>query len=208
MKRTIVISAVLLFSLSLVACFETIETIDDTSRNDMSITSTAANTTIDKMTTAQTTTTAESTTTEATTTTEKATTTAPTTISTTTKETTQTVPAGTTVATSAATEATTTEATTEETSKEYNLFLISKTNTVLPGEMATLEIQGKPNTEYIIKVYYSSGASSADGLEPKKSNASGYVTWTWKVGVRTKPGDYHIDVIGGGETLKIDFTVG
>ncbi len=112
-----------------------------------------------------------------------------------------------TTAATAETAATTTKATANETSKEENLFLVSKTNTVAPGEIVTLKIQGKPNAEYRIKVYYSSGASSAEGLEPKKSDGNGYVAWTWKVGTKTKPGDYHIEVSDGEETLKIDFTV-
>lgn len=163
------------------------------------VTTTTTTTTTTKESTQQSTTTTKETTAKETTKT-KATTTI--TKETTSKETTKTT-------TKATTETTvpTTKATTKETSKEDNIFLISKTNNVSPGEYVTLEIQGKPNTKYSIKVHYSSGASSAKGLEPKMSNENGYVSWTWKVGTRTKPGDYHIDVFGGGESLWIEFTV-
>ena len=73
--------------------------------------------------------------------------------------------------------------------------------------MATLTIKGKPNTEYDIKVYYSTKQSDAKGLENKVSTSDGTVTWTWKVGSGTKPGTRSITVEGGGEKDKIDFIV-
>jgi hypothetical protein len=39
------------------------------------------------------------------------------------------------------------------------------------------------------------------------SSNDGTVFWTWKVGNRTNPGTYDIVVSGGGEELKIQFTV-
>ena len=73
--------------------------------------------------------------------------------------------------------------------------------------MVSVGINGKPNTEYDINVYYSSGVSSAQGLENKTSDENGYVSWSWKVGTNTKPGDYYLDIIDGGETLTIYFTI-
>ena len=84
---------------------------------------------------------------------------------------------------------------------------ISYPETVSRNELATVEFQGKPNTEYTITVYYKSGASTAEGLEPKISDASGYVSWTWKVGGRTSPGTFRIVVAGGGESKTVYFTV-
>lgn len=81
------------------------------------------------------------------------------------------------------------------------------TNVVDAGSNATVTIQGAPNTEYSISVYYSSGESHAEGLESKTSDENGYVTWEWEVGTKTIPGTYNISVTGGGTTKKVDFTV-
>jgi hypothetical protein len=75
------------------------------------------------------------------------------------------------------------------------------------NENATVSIVGIPNTQYSIAVYYSSGKSTAAGLEPKTSDASGNVSWTWKIGGKTNPGTYRATITGGGETKEIAFTV-
>lgn len=67
---------------------------------------------------------------------------------------------------------------------------------VKAGEYATATIKGTPNVEYKINVYYSSGASKAKGLEPKKADSDGNISWTWQVGSKTKAGKYKIVVIG------------
>ena len=72
---------------------------------------------------------------------------------------------------------------------------------------ATVRIKGKPNTEYKISVFYSSAASTAKGLEAKISDGGGMVSWTWKVGARTKEGDFKIVISGGGETFTTYFRV-
>lgn len=86
------------------------------------------------------------------------------------------------------------------------LYLVRVTSPVARNETATLSAVGKPYTEYDIDVYYSSGASTADGLENKTSDESGNVSWSWKVGGRTKSGDHKIVVVGGGERLETSFT--
>lgn len=87
------------------------------------------------------------------------------------------------------------------------LDILSVTSPVEGGQNATLSAKGKPNTEYDIKVVYSSGESSAKDLENKNSDANGNVSWTWKVGAKTNPGTYTITVKGGGETDTIKITV-
>lgn len=72
---------------------------------------------------------------------------------------------------------------------------------------ATVRIKGKPDTEYKISVFYSSAASTAKGLEAKLSDGGGMVSWTWKVGARTKEGDFKIVISGGGETFTTYFRV-
>ncbi len=69
-----------------------------------------------------------------------------------------------------------------------------------------MKIKGTPNTEYSNKVYYPSGASSAAGLENKISDKDGFVSWSWKVGGKTKAGEHNIEISGGGQTLETVFT--
>lgn len=86
--------------------------------------------------------------------------------------------------------------------------LVSMTNPLKRNEDAELTIKGIPNTEYFIYVYYSSGKSTAAGLESKTSDNEGYVTWTWHVGGRTKLGDNkRVEVSGGGQKLSTTFSV-
>ncbi len=88
--------------------------------------------------------------------------------------------------------------------KKLKLVDVTK-NTVKVNETATLTINGKPNTPYTISVFYTSGASEAKGLEKKTSDASGNVTWTWKVGANTNPGKHRIVINGGGERIETSF---
>lgn len=83
--------------------------------------------------------------------------------------------------------------------------LISVTSPVARNEMATLTIKGKPNTEYRMAVEYSSGWSTANGLGDKLSDADGYVTWTWKVGGRTKAGEHPIKITCDDAILETSF---
>lgn len=102
---------------------------------------------------------------------------------------------------------TTAETTTQETqTSSEKLKVLYVTSPVGRNEKASLTIQGKPNTEYSISVFYSTAASTADGLENKVSDSNGKVTWTWKVGGRTKAGSHDITISGGGETVRTSFT--
>ena len=58
------------------------------------------------------------------------------------------------------------------------------------GKIGEIKIKGKPNKEYSIKVYFSSGISKAKGLESKFSDEYGYVTWNFKISSNTKKGNY------------------
>ena len=92
-------------------------------------------------------------------------------------------------------------------SYELDVQMISKTSPIKAGSTATVEIQGEPNTEYAIVVEYSSGPSSASGLEPKLSDESGYVSWSWRVSGSVKPGNYVITVSSGNKAFKTDLIV-
>jgi len=92
-----------------------------------------------------------------------------------------------------------------ETTANGSIQLLEKSDKVKNGSEATLKIKGKSNTEYSIKVIYSSGASKAKGLENKVSDENGCVSWTWKVGAKTTEGEHEITVSGGGESIKTTF---
>lgn len=101
-----------------------------------------------------------------------------------------------------------TEAETEEpTETATPIVITSYPNTIDAGSTASVSIQGAPNTEYSIHVVYDSGESNAEGLEPKTSDANGYASWEWKVGVNTAKGEHTITVDGGGSSETVKFVV-
>ena len=105
-----------------------------------------------------------------------------------------------------ATEPTTVPAT-EPAEQGTKITVENLTTPIDAGKEATLTIKGKPNTEYRISVYYSSGASKADGLENKTTDSNGFLSWTWKVGAKTKSGTYRIVISGDNEKLTTYFKV-
>ena len=72
------------------------------------------------------------------------------------------------------------------------ISLVSLPEDVKKGETVTIEIKGKPKTEYDIDVMYKSGASTAKGLENKVSDDDGNVSWTFKVSNNVTIGNYKI----------------
>lgn len=87
------------------------------------------------------------------------------------------------------------------------IYLLEFTDSVTKGSNATVTIQGKPNTVYSIKVRYSSGYSTAKGLEEQTSDSDGICSWTWRVGASTKSGSYPITISDGTDTYELTFTV-
>jgi hypothetical protein len=61
------------------------------------------------------------------------------------------------------------------------------TETVSPGATASITAHTNAGASCGIGVLYDSGESTAKGLDPKKSNAKGDVTWKWLVGRKTNP---------------------
>lgn len=88
-----------------------------------------------------------------------------------------------------------------------DIILKKLTSPISKGKNATIEIQGKPNTNYHISVKYSTNTSTAKGLEDKVTDENGIVHWTWKVGTNTKPGTYNITISGDGITKQFAFVV-
>lgn len=87
------------------------------------------------------------------------------------------------------------------------LQIVSVTSPVSQGATASLTAKTSPGASCSITVYYKSGPSSAQGLEPKTAGADGQVSWSWKVGVRTTPGNWRIVVSCGGVSQETTFTV-
>lgn len=72
--------------------------------------------------------------------------------------------------------------------------LVSLTSPVRPGVDATIVVATAPNAACTITVIYKSGPSRAQGLVPEMADAQGRVAWTWRVGTRTTPGTWPINV--------------
>jgi hypothetical protein len=66
-----------------------------------------------------------------------------------------------------------------------------------------LRANTEPGAFCNITVYYKSGPSEAQGLDPKDADSSGNVSWTWKVGTRTTPGTWRVITASScGETVS------
>ncbi len=90
---------------------------------------------------------------------------------------------------------------------DNKIIILKSPGSVKKGSKATLEIKGRPNTEYSIKVKYSSGYSSAKGLENTTTDEYGKCSWTWRVGGSTKTGTYEIKISDGENTFSLTFDV-
>ncbi len=91
-----------------------------------------------------------------------------------------------------------------ETYKDAEILrVVSFTSVVCAGDDVTLTLSGVPNTRYDIYVYYSKNPATDADLEPKMSDGEGKITWTWRVPSSVKEGLREIDIVGGGEILKI-----
>lgn len=77
---------------------------------------------------------------------------------------------------------------------ELTLDFIFVSSPVKAGDYATVTVKTVPGAQCTITVWYPSGPSTASGLEPKTADASGRVTWSWRVGTRTTPGTHRIVV--------------
>lgn len=78
---------------------------------------------------------------------------------------------------------------------------------VLHGQIASVTITTKPGAKGTIEVIYKSGPSTAAGLEPKTADSSGKITWSWKVGSRTTPGNYDVNITVNGTSIHKTLTV-
>ena len=72
--------------------------------------------------------------------------------------------------------------------------IVSFTEEVKRGGMASLEIKGDPYAVYSIEVHLKSGFSTSSALKPKEADADGTVRWEWRIGSRTTPGRFMVTV--------------
>lgn len=85
--------------------------------------------------------------------------------------------------------------------------LIKVTSPVSRGDHATLVARVVPARGCQITVYYKSGPSVAQGLNPKRPH-HGRVSWTWMVGTNTTPGRWPIQVsCGNAGSFRTSFRV-
>lgn len=75
-----------------------------------------------------------------------------------------------------------------------NVTITSITSPIERGNEATVKVKTTADAKCAITVTYSSGKSKASGLERKKANSKGKVSWTWTVGSNTKTGKYPVDI--------------
>lgn len=82
----------------------------------------------------------------------------------------------------------------EATPKPLSVKVTKLTKSVNRNGTASITIKTSKGAECSITVQYASGASTAAGLDDKKANSEGLVTWQWKVGGRTTKGSWPIRV--------------
>lgn len=79
-----------------------------------------------------------------------------------------------------------------------------------PGGTASATVQTTPNAYCTIDYYTPIGThSTAQGLEPKNADPQGVVTWSWRIGANTTPGDGQVIVTcNGNQTIKSGIHIG
>jgi hypothetical protein len=80
--------------------------------------------------------------------------------------------------------------------------ILSITSPVSRGGRASLIANTTPYATCHLVVYYGSGPTRVAGSGDRQADADGDVSWSWRVGTRTSPGTWTIDVIcdPGGST--------
>jgi hypothetical protein len=98
-------------------------------------------------------------------------------------------------------------ATAAPTAKPVGVIFTSVRSPVSRNGTGLAAVSTAPNMSCTIVVTYKSGASTAQGLTAKTSDATGAVSWTWMVGGNTTVGTWPIDVNCGGARGHATFVV-
>lgn len=101
----------------------------------------------------------------------------------------------------------TAEAYSDSGEKESEITFLHAPTVIQRGDCAFVTVKARPDCLCDIAVHLSSGVSRAKGLEPKRSDENGMVSWTWTVGTQAKPGQYRITVTGGGQFADTFFVI-
>ncbi|TVY01497.1 hypothetical protein [Paenibacillus cremeus] len=94
-----------------------------------------------------------------------------------------------------------------ESKQEDSVKILSVSSPAPRNSTATLKAKVAPGATAHIVVHYKSGASTAAGLEPKKADSNGNVSWSWHVGGNTTLGSWRITVSSGNSSAETSFQV-
>ena len=75
------------------------------------------------------------------------------------------------------------------------ITIVERVLDVRPGQNARLRLKVEPTALCFIAVEYSTRISEASDLTPKRANDQGIVEWEWKVGSRTRPGEWPVTIV-------------
>ncbi len=100
------------------------------------------------------------------------------------------------------------EPTDEQEPEPLVVKIAKRTASLRRNQTASVTIKTSQGASCSIDVVYPSGSSTAKGLDPKKANSSGVVTWKWKVGGNTTRGTHSIYIWceKGDRTGSVDTT--
>src|SRR5205807_1781910 len=87
--------------------------------------------------------------------------------------------------------------------------VIITSDPVIQSRGGTVAVAGRalPKTACTIKVGYLSGNANVTGLEPKTSDASGKISWTWVIGKDVKSGTWPVTVTCNGLSSGTTVTI-
>ncbi|CAH1223922.1 hypothetical protein PAECIP111891_05584 [Paenibacillus allorhizoplanae] len=88
-----------------------------------------------------------------------------------------------------------------------SIQIISVSSPAPRNSTATLKAKVAPGATASIVVHYKSGPSTAAGLESKKADSNGNVSWSWRVGGNTTLGSWRITVSSDGSSEDTTFEV-
>jgi hypothetical protein len=78
--------------------------------------------------------------------------------------------------------------------RDLPLALVDLTSPVHPGRDARLTVQTDPHTQCMLLWYYKAGSADASVALPKRADATGRITWTWRVSPQAAPGAWPVIV--------------
>lgn len=87
------------------------------------------------------------------------------------------------------------------------IILLTVPGDVQRGEMANLEIQGKPGVKYTATATYRVNSEKRTTYRTIAAPKSGIVIWNIKIDAHTNPGVYPIHISGGGQEINTSYRV-